>query len=190
MTPQETLDLTGKLLVAMPGMEDTRFAHSVIYMTSHGDDGAVGLMINRPAPELRLSDVLDQLVEGPVLSTATLGVHIGGPVERGRGFVLHSDEYDCDSATLNVAPGIALTATITILADIAAGKGPAQALLLLGYAGWGPGQLEGEIAQNGWLTCDAPDALLFETPDDKKWTAALNSIGIDPLGLSSTAGRA
>ncbi len=184
------LDLTGKLLVAMPGMGDPRFAHSVIFMTAHSDAGAMGLMVNKPAPELKLSDVLEQLVEGSASVDGSLGVHIGGPVETGRGFVLHSDDYESAIETLVVEGGFALTATLDILEDIAAGKGPDKALLTLGYAGWGPGQLEGEIGQNGWLTCEADAALVFGLPDAQKWGAAVQSIGIDPLGLSATAGRA
>ncbi|MFD2740226.1 YqgE/AlgH family protein [Sulfitobacter aestuarii] len=184
------MDLTGKLLVAMPGMGDPRFSHAVIYLCAHSEDGAMGLIVNRPAPDLRLSDVLDQLVSEPAEGQSELGVHIGGPVETGRGFVLHSDEYRSAMQTLEVADGFAMTATLDILEAIAAGLGPERALLMLGYAGWGPGQLEAEIAQNGWLTCDAGMALVFDQPDAKKWGAALNSIGIDPLGLSSSAGRA
>ncbi len=190
MDTQSALDLTGQLLVAMPGMGDPRFDHSVIYITAHSDKGAMGLMINKPAPDLKLSDVLDHLVEGENESQSALGVHIGGPVETGRGFVLHSDEYVSVIETLRIAPGFALTATLDVLEDIAGGRGPAQALMMLGYAGWGPGQLEGEIAQNGWLTCAAETRLVYGLQDAKKWTAALDSIGIDPLGLSAAAGRA
>ncbi|MGJ8628842.1 MAG: YqgE/AlgH family protein [Sulfitobacter sp.] len=185
-----TLNLTGQLLVAMPGMGDPRFAHAVIYLTAHSEDGAMGLMVNKLAPELKLSDVLDKLVDGAAYVDGTLGVHIGGPVETGRGFVLHSDEYRSAIETLEIGDGFSLTATLDILEDIAAGKGPHKALLTLGYAGWGPGQLEAEIAQNGWLTCDAGTKLVFDLPDKKKWSAALESIGIDPLGLSAAAGRA
>lgn len=184
------MDLTGKLLVAMPGMGDPRFAHSVIFLTAHSDQGAMGLMVNKPAPELRLSDVLDQLTEGTAPKARGLGVHFGGPVETGRGFVLHSDEYRSAIETLAIGNGFALTATLDILEDIAAGQGPQQAMLMLGYAGWGPGQLEDEIAQNGWLICPATPELVFDVPDGKKWGAALKSIGIDPLGLSAVAGRA
>ncbi|MBD3664436.1 YqgE/AlgH family protein [Sulfitobacter aestuariivivens] len=186
----EPLNLTGQLLVAMPGMGDARFDHSVIFITAHSEKGAMGLMVNKPAPDLRLSDVLDRLLEGPGPSDAGLGVHIGGPVETGRGFVLHSDEYASVIETLKVTPGFALTATLDILEDIAAGSGPGKALMMLGYAGWGPGQLEDEIARNGWLTCAAVSELVFDLADEKKWGAALNSIGIDPLGLSAAAGRA
>lgn len=184
------LNLTGKLLVAMPGMGDPRFAHAVIYLTAHSGEGAMGLMVNKPAPELKLSDVLDQLVDSAAFVGGSLGVHIGGPVETGRGFVLHSAEYRSAIETLEITGGFALTATLDVLEDIAAGQGPKKALLTLGYTGWGPGQLEGEIAQNGWLTCDADTKLVFDLPDAKKWSAALQSIGIDPLGLSAAAGRA
>ena len=190
MTDDGALELTGTLLIAMPGMGDPRFAHSVIYLTAHSEKGAMGLMINKPAPDLRLSDVLDDLVAGEGLGDSTLGVHIGGPVETSRGFVLHSDEYASVIETMQIAPGFALTATMDILEDIAAGKGPRQSLMMLGYAGWGPDQLEGEIAQNGWLTCAAEVGLVYDLPDAKKWSAALESLGIDPLGLSAAAGRA
>jgi putative transcriptional regulator len=186
----ERLDLTGQLLVAMPGMGDPRFDHSVIFMTAHSDKGAMGLMVNKPAPDLQLSDVLDRLLEGTGPSEAGLGVHIGGPVETGRGFVLHTDEYASAIETLRFDAGFGLTATLDILEDIAAGTGPEKAQLMLGYAGWGPGQLEEEIARNGWLTCPASADLVFDLPDARKWGAALNSIGIDPLGLSAAAGRA
>lgn len=184
------MNLTGKLLVAMPGMGDPRFEHVVIYLTAHSKDGAMGLMVNKPAPELKLSDVLDQLVDGATIVDGTLGVHIGGPVETGRGFVLHSGEYRSAIETLEISGDFSLTATLDVLEDIAAGKGPEKKLLTLGYAGWGPGQLEGEITQNGWLTCDADPALVFDLPDPEKWSAALQSIGVDPLGLSAAAGRA
>jgi putative transcriptional regulator len=190
MTKIPAMDLTGSLLIAMPGMGDPRFAHSVIYITAHSADGAMGLIVNKPAPDLKLSDVLDQLLEGPAPADKSLCVHIGGPVETGRGFVLHSDDYASQIETLKVRDGFALTATLDILEDIAAGQGPAQALMMLGYAGWGPGQLEGEIAQNGWLTGPATRALVFELADAQKWSAALEALGIDPLGLSATAGRA
>ena len=186
----QTMELTGKLLVAMPGMGDPRFAHSVIYLSAHSEQGAMGLMVNKPAPELRLSDVLDQLVDDTPPQAKSLAVHFGGPVETGRGFVLHSDEYRSALETLRVGDGIALTATRDILEDIATGKGPERAQLMLGYAGWGPGQLEGEIAQNGWLTCEASPEVIFDLPDPEKWGAALKTLGIDPLGLSASAGHA
>lgn len=184
------MNLSGKLLVAMPGMGDPRFRHAVIYIADHSDKGAMGLMVNKPTADVVLSDVLDQIETATGPAAHELRVHIGGPVETGRGFVLHSQDYRSAIETLDVGDGFAMTATVDILEDIAAGKGPDKALLMLGYAGWGPDQLEGEIARNGWLTCPADVTLVFDLPDDKKWSAALNSLGIDPLGLSAEAGRA
>jgi len=185
----DTLELTGKLLIAMPGMGDPRFAHSVVYISSHSDEGAMGLIVNKPALGVSLSDVLDQLASDTKAANH-LGVHMGGPVETGRGFVLHSDDYRSPMATLRVEDGFALTATRDVLEDIAQGKGPSQALLMLGYSGWGPDQLEREIAQNGWLIADASMDLVFDLDDGEKWAAALQSLNIDPLLLSATAGRA
>lgn len=184
------MDLTGQLLLAMPGMGDPLFENSVIYICSHEVGGAMGLIVNKPAVDLSLSDVLEQIAEGAPEDTSGLGVYFGGPVETGRGFVLHSDDYRSAIKTQNVAEGFALTATLDVLEDIAVGKGPDRAMLMLGHAGWGPEQLEGEIARNGWLTCKADPALVFDLPDDRKWTAALQSMGIDPMGLSGMAGRA
>ena len=184
------LSLTGKLLISMPGMGDPRFAHSVIFLSSHGEDGAMGLIVNKPAKGVGLSDVLDQLSQETEPAKFQLGVHFGGPVETGRGFVLHSDEYRSDLHTLRVEGGFGMTATLDVLEDIAQGKGPDKAMLMLGYSGWGPGQLEGEIGQNGWLTADATPEIVFDLADGEKWEAALRSLGIDPLVLSATAGRA
>jgi putative transcriptional regulator len=187
---EAALDLTGKLLVAMPGMGDPRFDQAVIYITAYSQEGAMGLIVNKPVPGLDLSDVLAQLDTDTAAASGGLGVHMGGPVETGRGFVLHSDEYRSAMQTMPIAADFALTATLDVLEDIAAGKGPRQALLTLGYSGWGPGQLVAEIGQNGWLTCDASPGLVFDLPDAEKWTAALGSLGVDPLGLSATAGHA
>ncbi len=184
------MDLTGHLLLAMPGMDDPRFDHSVILLCSHTEQGAMGLIVNKPAHDLRLSDVLDRLSGVDLADTSGLGVHIGGPVESERGFVLHSAEYRSVMKTLDVADGFAMTATLDILEDIARGKGPKRALLMLGYTGWGAGQLEAEIARNGWLTSEASTKIVFDLPDPQKWGAALSSLGIDPLGLSGAAGRA
>ncbi|WP_278425498.1 MULTISPECIES: YqgE/AlgH family protein [Sulfitobacter] len=184
------MDLTGQLLVAMPGMGDPRFDHSVIFICSHDDEGAMGLIVNKPAADLKLDDVLDRLSDVDMDDVSGLGVHVGGPVETERGFVLHSAEYRSVMQTTDIADGVAMTATLDILEDIARGKGPRRAMLMLGYAGWAAGQLEAEIAQNGWLTCQGDSAILFDLPDARKWEAALTSIGVDPLGLSATAGRA
>ncbi len=185
-----TMDLTGQLLVAMPGMGDPRFDHSVIFICAHDDEGAMGLIVNKPAADLKLGDVLDRLSDVDMDDITGLGVHVGGPVETERGFVLHSAEYRSVMKTTDVAQGVAVTVTLDVLEDIARGKGPRQAMLMLGYAGWDAGQLEGEIAQNGWLTCPCDTDILFTLPDARKWEAALTSIGVDPLGLSATAGRA
>lgn len=185
-----SFDLTGKLLVSMPGMGDPRFAQTVIYICSHSEEGAMGLIINKPSRNVSWQDVIEQIDDVPDQSVGGPVVRRGGPVETGRGFVLHSDDYRSALKTMNVADGIALTATRDILDDIAAGKGPKKALLMLGYSGWGRGQLEGEIAQNGWLTCDASTSLVFDLDDAKKWQASISSLGIDPLGLSAMSGRA
>ncbi len=183
-------DLTGKLLIAMPGMGDPRFEHSVVYLCSHRDDGAMGLIVNKPAADIRLSDLLEQLDIGPESEARDLPVHFGGPVEASRGFVLHSRDYASNLQTLAVSPDIGMTATLDVLEDIARGNGPARVLMMLGYAGWGSGQLEAEIGMNGWLTADADPELVFGADDETKWAAALKTLGVDPLGLSSSAGRA
>lgn len=184
------LELEGKLLIAMPSMEDARFGHSVIFLCAHSDKGAMGLIINKPSSDIRMGDVLDQLdIEGSGTAPEMV-VHYGGPVETGRGFVLHSGDYVSSLHTLTVAGGFGMTATLDILEEIAAEKGPDQALMMLGYAGWGPGQLENEIASNGWLTADASVPLVFQVPARDKWAAALESLGIDPITLSAVAGHA
>lgn len=184
----QTLD--GKLLIAMPGMGDPRFERSVVFMCAHSDDGALGLIINKPAPELRFTDLLSQLDISASPSKRDIRVHFGGPVEHGRGFVLHSGDYRSNASTLKVDDNFGMTATLDVLEEIAKGDGPATALLALGYSGWGPGQLDDEILQNGWLTCDASPELVFDVDDEDKWAAALKTLGVDPLMLSGTAGRA
>lgn len=182
--------LVGQLLIAMPDMADVRFARSVIYVCAHSEAGGMGLIINKPQSQISFAQLLDQMEipHGP--DTPAIAVHFGGPVETGRGFVLHSDDYQSGLGTLQAADGVGMTATLDVLEDIAAGRGPAQALLVLGYAGWGPGQLENEIRQNGWLTCDARADLIFDQPNDRKWAGALKLLGIDPVLLSSSAGHA
>lgn len=150
----------------------------------------MGLIVNKPNREIRMSDVLDQLDIEVSPEMADMVVHFGGPVETGRGFVLHSSDYTSSLHTMQVRGGFGMTATLDILEEIARGEGPASALMLLGYAGWGPGQLEQEIGQNGWLTADANPELVFHTSAKRQWTAALESIGVDPLSLSSAAGHA
>lgn len=182
--------LTGKLLIAMPGMEDPRFEKSVVFLCEHSSKGAMGLIVNKPTPDVDGSELLSQLgiEEGP--GSDMLHIHFGGPVEHGRGFVLHSSDYASNSSTLEVTDGVGMTATLDILQDIAAGRGPKQSILALGYSGWGPGQLEGELQANGWLTADASPEIIFHPDPDAKWNAALKSLGIDPLALSASAGHA
>lgn len=188
--PRSDINLTGKLLIAMPQMGDTRFATSVIYVCAHTPEGAMGLIVNKPVPMLRMDDLLEQLDIEAGDGSAGVGVHFGGPVEHGRGFVLHSSDYLSHGATMAVDDDFAMTGSRDILADIASGQGPHYRLLALGYAGWGPGQLEDEIAANGWLNCEADPEIIFNHDDGDKWQAALRSMGIAPHLLSGQAGRA
>lgn len=183
-------DLTGKLLIAMPGMGDPRFAHSVVYLCAHSDEGAMGLIINKPTGDVSLNMLLDQLSIEPTADVSGQQVHYGGPVEMGRGFVLHSPEYESVVSTLEVDSDIHMTATLDVLEDIAQGRGPRDRLMMLGYAGWGPGQLEAELTENGWLVCDATPDLVFHTQDSGKWQAALATLGVSAVALSSEGGRA
>ncbi|MGE5779501.1 MAG: YqgE/AlgH family protein [Hyphomicrobiales bacterium] len=182
-------DLVGQLLVAMPGMRDPRFAKTVVYMCAHSPEGAMGLVLNRILESLTFGDLLEQLGIAPPPAGHAINVHFGGPVETGRGFVLHSSDYKQDG-TLVVASDFSLTATVDILRAIAAGQGPRHHLLALGYAGWGPGQLDGEIRANGWLHVAADEALVFDASLDSKWDRAMAKIGIDPRMLSDAAGHA
>ena len=182
--------LEGELLVAMPGMGDPRFTQSVIFLCAHGDEGAMGLIVNKRAIGLSFADLLRQVGVSPGEEAAGLRVHFGGPVERARGFVLHSDDWEAPGATKPLPRGLALTATVDILRDISAGRGPRRAVLALGYAGWAPGQLEAELQANGWLTCPADPDLVFGEHDEAKWEGALRKIGVDPALLSSRGGTA
>ena len=182
--------LTGKLLIAMPGMRDPRFEHSVVFLCEHSAKGAMGLIVNKPTPEVDGSELLDQLGIAAGPGACKLHIHFGGPVEHGRGFVLHSRDYATNTSTLPVTESVGMTATLDILQDISDGHGPKDAILALGYSGWGPGQLESEISANGWLTADAGPDIVFHPDAEAKWLAALKSLGIDALVLSSDAGHA
>jgi putative transcriptional regulator len=184
------LELDGKLLVAMPGMGDPRFEKSVILMCAHSAEGAMGLIVNRPTPDLSFANLLEQLSIPRAPEGRDIRVHFGGPVERGRGFVLHSADYKGGPATMKIEGGYGMTATLDILEALARGEGPSRAILALGYSGWGPGQVEAEIKSNGWLVVDAAADLVFSADDAGKWTGALKRLGIDPLTLSAAAGRA
>jgi putative transcriptional regulator len=186
-----SLNLTGSLLISTPAIGDPRFARTVVYLCAHSDDGTFGLVVNRPIPMLRLSQVLAQIgitLSGAVPDAPVLG---GGPVEVQRGFVLHRDDWPDHPAKAPLPGGLALSASTEVLEAIARGTGPTAWLLALGYAGWGPGQLEGELAQNAWLTRPADPALVFaEERGDALWIRALRSMGVDPASLSAVAGRA
>jgi putative transcriptional regulator len=189
MTSKIPAYYTGHLLVAMPQMEDPRFERTVIYMCAHNAEGAMGLVVNKLFDAITFPDLLEQLSIETGPKTQQIRVHFGGPVESGRGFVLHSDDYVRDG-TLKVRSGFALTATVDILKAIAEGEGPRRSLLALGYSGWGPGQLEQEIVANGWLVVPAEPAIVFEPNLDDKWQQAFAVTGVTLGSLSSTAGHA
>jgi putative transcriptional regulator len=188
--------LDGKILVAMPSMQDERFARTVIYVCAHSAEGAMGIVINQPAKNIKFPDLLKQL--GVIDAVAEMRrprggpVRIvnGGPVESGRGFVLHTNDVVIDNSTMPIEDNICLTATLDILRSIAVGEGPEQALLALGYAGWGAGQLEREIHANGWLHCEADAEIVFDAAVETKYARALLKLGIEPGMLSSEAGHA
>src|SRR5215470_7442595 len=189
--------LDGQMLIAMPTMRDERFARSLIYVCAHSSEGAMGIVVNQPAPNIRFSELLVQLEVIPAAELIQLPpragiikVLRGGPVETGRGFVLHSADFVIENSTLPIDDGICLTATLDILKAIARGKGPESAVLALGYAGWGAGQLENEIQENGWLHCSADSELIFGSDTDAKYEKALKKIGIDLGMLSSESGHA
>jgi putative transcriptional regulator len=182
--------LTGQLLVAMPQMQDPRFARSVVYMCAYsGEAGAMGLVINKTIDALTLDELCAHLNIEPARLNQDRPVHFGGPVDPGRGFVLHSTDYR-EEATLEIGGGFAMTATIDILRAISRGAGPRQSLLALGYAGWAPGQLDAEIQANGWLSVAADSELVFDDADDNKWQRALAKLGVSPEMLSAEAGHA
>ncbi|MBK5564853.1 YqgE/AlgH family protein [Ensifer sp. SSB1] len=187
--------LDGQFLIAMPGMFDANFARTVIFICAHSGDGAMGFVLNRPQ-QLTFPDVLlhldildeDEAIRLPQM-TRDFQIQAGGPVETGRGFVLHSDDYLSDSS-IPVSDDICLTATLDIVRAISRGEGPVRATMMLGYAGWGPGQLEAEITQNGWLTCPARDELIFDKALDDKYDRALALMGVSAAMLSVDAGHA
>jgi putative transcriptional regulator len=189
--------LDGQFLVAMPGLADERFARSIIYMCAHSADGAMGIVLNQPAARVAFPDLLVQLdvveAEGrdnlPTLAR-DMKVRHGGPVETGRGFVLHSSDYYLQNATLPIDDDVSLTTTLEVLKAIAEGRGPKRALLALGYAGWAPGQLESEIQYNGWLNCPADADILFGDDLDGMYARVMRKLGIDPGMLSAQAGHA
>lgn len=182
--------LTGQLLIAMPTMPDPRFERTVIYMCAHSEEGAMGLVVNKPMPSIKIAQLLEQLEIDISWSTSEEDpVLFGGPVESGRGFVLHSADF-MREGTMVVDDGVALTATVDILRAIAEGSGPRHYLLALGCAGWGPGQLDAEIQANGWLHAPSDEGLLFDQDLDAKWERAIAKIGVSPAMLSAESGHA
>lgn len=181
--------LAGQLLVAMPQMQDPRFARSVILMCAHNEEGAMGLVVNKLLDQITLSELMKQLGIDCIGASGRNPVHFGGPVEGGRGFVLHSPDY-IENGTLVIGNSLALTATLDILRAIGRGAGPRRSLLALGYAGWGPGQLDSEIQANGWLNVAADEDIVFELGLADRWARALAKLGVHPLTLSGDAGHA
>ncbi|MBB3930559.1 putative transcriptional regulator [Kaistia hirudinis] len=189
--------LDGHFLIAMPGMEDDRFARAVVYLCAHSAEGAMGIVVNQLVPQIEFVDLLvqlDILPEGPEIrvpaSVSRMLVQRGGPVETGRGFVLHSADYFIENSTMPISESVCLTATLDILRAIAYGSGPESAMLALGYAGWSAGQLEREIQSNGWLHCEASADLIFDRDLDSKYGRAMALLGVDPSMLSGDAGHA
>jgi putative transcriptional regulator len=189
-TPQTATDyLTGQLLIAMPTMEDPRFAQSVIYLCAHTLEGAMGLVLNRPLQRPKFDDLLRQLEVAPLPPARRIRLCAGGPMDNARGFVLHTADWTGEGS-LRVDESLALTASLDVLKAIAEGNGPREGLLALGYAGWGPGQLDAEIQQNAWLSVSADETIVFDADHDTKWRRALAKLNIDPLLLSGAAGHA
>ena len=181
--------LTGQLLIAMPAMEDPRFAQSVIYLCAHTPEGAMGLVLNRPLQRPKFDELLRQLDVAPVAPARRIRLCAGGPMDNARGFVLHTTDWTGEGS-LRVNDALALTASLDVLKAIAEGNGPREGLLALGYAGWGPGQLDAEIQQNAWLSVPADETIVFDADHDTKWRRALGKLNIDPLLLSGAAGHA
>ena len=177
--------LDGQILIAMPDMQDPRFARSIVYLCAHSEEGAMGLIINKTIDDLNWKDLFSK-IEIPIGSVhAPRQICFGGPVEMERGFLLHSSDYFSEGATLKVDDDTSMTASIEILQDIAMGRGPERVMLALGYSGWGAGQLESELQMNGWLLCKADETLLFDENHDAKWDLALKKLGINPAMLAS-----
>lgn len=186
--------LEGKLLIAMPSIRDPNFERSVVFLCAHSAQGAMGFVLNKPAPLTVFSDLiektelLDHLDEVPE-DVLRMPVRLGGPVETFRGFVLHSPDYPADNTSLKIGQSYVVSASLDVLRDIAKGQGPQQRLIALGYAGWSPGQLENEILHNGWLHCDADADIIYASDLERKHGQALAKLGVDPRMLSSEAGH-
>lgn len=184
------IDLTGKVLIAMPSIGDERFSRALILICAHARDFAMGLVLNKPMEGLTVPDLLEQLDIPLTIDIPDIDVLDGGPVGKDRGFVLHSDDFNCDEATMRVGDNLCLTATRDVLHAIASEAPPEHCVLALGYSGWGPGQIEAELSDNAWLICDCDHRLLFEQDHEDKWLYALDQLGISPAFLQSDAGHA
>ncbi|MEC7234887.1 MAG: YqgE/AlgH family protein [Pseudomonadota bacterium] len=191
MTQTPVQSLQGQFLLAMPSMGDPRFLRSVIYMVAHDSEGAMGFIINKRAEGLSLGDILKDMPE-TVAKTGlvNLPVYVGGPVQNDRGFVLHTSDYEKTHNTLSQELPIALTQSADVLVDAAHGRGPEKMRLFLGYAGWGPGQIEGELQDNAWLVCDANIAEIFTSQSDDLYEKCVAAMGIDLALLSNEGGEA
>lgn len=189
--PSGGINLEGQVLIAMPGMPDPKFSEAVVFLCAHSERGAMGLVLNKLVGNITFMDLLRQLRIRPQ-SRRVPGVKVqfGGPVETGRGFVLHSPDYNAGEATVKIGQNVGLTTSVDVLKAIAEGQGPQASMLALGYAGWGAGQLEREFAQNGWITCPADNYLLFGTQLQGKWEYAIRKLGINPAQLSRHSGSA
>ena len=183
------MNLTGQIIVSMPFLEDERFYKTVIYMCAHSSEGSMGIIINKKIDYDLYPDLLQQLGIDKPLNNKKLFIRYGGPVESGRGFVLHSDDM-VRKETLSIDKGVALTSTAEFFDDLSKGKGPKKSILALGYAGWQPGQLEYEILQNSWMSLSVDNSFLFDDEVSRKWSQAYKIMGIDPNSLSLQSGRA
>jgi len=185
----KTGSLAGHLLIATPVVQESCFARSVIYLCAHNEAGAMGMIINYPVQSIDIKEIFAQLAIDSDTPARALPIHFGGPVESNRGFILHSDEYASGESLIR-QDGIAVTASISILQELAQGKGPAQGMLVLGYAGWSPGQLEAEIESGSWIVVPASRQLVFDTDNETKWNVAVSSLGFDMGHYSTVVGHA
>ena len=181
--------LAGQLLVATPLVQDSCFSHSVIYLCSHNDEGAMGMMVNYPVENVEMKDILDQLEIDSQIKLREFPIHFGGPVEANRGFVVHTADYTSRESLIE-SNGIVVTANVSILQELAQGKGPDQGMLVLGYAGWSAGQLESEIESGSWIVVPATKKLVFDTDNEIKWNVAVATLGFDMGHYSTTVGHA
>ena len=183
--------LAGKILLAMPGMGDPRFHHAVIVLCAHDANGAMGLVINHALPGMAFTDLLEQLKIASTIEVKALGAPVlsGGPVEGSRGFLLHSNDF-AQKDTVRIDADLSITGTVEALRDVVAGNGPQRFLFILGYAGWGAGQLEAELQENAWMVVDADPEIIFNAPMDDKWQRAFQKLGFEPGRISAAAGRA